>query len=45
MGCWTVEKPEAPEIGGSGRADESSGVCPWVRGAGLVVLWDVGWLP
>lgn len=28
-------KPEAPERGRSGRADEGSGLCPQVYGAGL----------
>lgn len=28
-------KPEAPERGRSGRADEGSGLCPRVYGAGL----------
>lgn len=28
-------KPEAPERGRSGRADEGSGLCPGVCGAGL----------
>lgn len=37
----TVEKPEAPEVGGSWQADEASGLCPGVWCAGLVVLWEV----
>lgn len=28
-------KPEAPERGRSGRADEGSGLCRWVSGASL----------
>lgn len=51
-GCWnlggsegrTAGKPEVSERSRSGRADEGSGLCPWVYGAGLDPMGGIAWL-